>query len=187
MARFSIAEPMEIVTDTLIGDTRVVIGSFGPTVAGLSRREREREATAWLLRHTFGEDAAIELSHAPNGAPRLRVDGGEWHLSVSHSRARAAIALSRHHRIGIDVEEWRDQLERVRHKFIAPDEEEGWGNRLLDAWMAKEAAYKAFEPSDSITVLSVSLHGTTASYGAARASLHFGDGFALAVVQSPAL
>lgn len=169
---------MEVTTDLTIGSTRVLIAPLPAATQGQKRADREREATAALLSYALGHPAAI--THAPNGAPRLAGADSSWHISVSHSRTRVAVALNPVRRIGIDVEEWRDQLVNVKNKFVQSGEEAEWGSRLLEAWMAKEAAYKAFEPVDSITVLSIRIAGSTASYGNSLARLHFGEGFVLA-------
>lgn len=176
---------MGIMLDTTIDTTRVVISDIAP---GVTRREREQAATRDLLHYLFGDN--YELDHTPDGAPRLLVEGAPCHLSISHSRTRAAVAVDYERHIGIDVEEWRDQLVRVRDKYLTPEEVTEWGgtpNQLLLAWMAKEAAYKAFEPR-GVTLLSVRLsvgaadNPPRAVFGLKQADLTFGEGFALAQV-----
>lgn len=107
-----------------------------------SRREAEREASLLLARRVAGLGAVID--HYPDGAPFIPGFGG--HISLSHCRSLAAIALSSSPHIGIDAEIWRPQLIRVAPKFLSPAELPFWSAtplRLLFAWTIKEAVYKA--------------------------------------------
>lgn len=81
------------------------------------------------------------------------------HISVTHCRSLAAMALSHISEIGIDAEVWRPQLHRVAHKYLAPSELSKWATTprlLLLAWTIKEAVYKAARtpglPLHSITL-----------------------------------
>lgn len=99
-----------------------------------------RNAVAQLLKEHVGPDARV--IHDADGAPLLA--GSSLHLSISHSHHFAAIALDPDVRIGIDIEEPRlEQLQHVISKFLAPEELPQWQNRLLRAWTAKEATFKA--------------------------------------------
>ena len=81
----------------------------------------------------------IALDHDVHGAPLLV--GSPLHISISHSRHFAAIALHPHLRIGIDIEEPRgEQLAKVKTRFVHPDDPP---IDLLTAWTIKEAVYKA--------------------------------------------
>ena len=103
----------------------------------LNRRGIERDAIASLVRHFCGEGAV--LGHDADGAPLL--DG--WHVSVSHSRGMAVLALSKERRIGVDIEDdRREMLARVAPKFLTEGEMEAI-NDLQLAWTIKEAVYKA--------------------------------------------
>ncbi len=175
-----------MIQEYLINTVRVIIGNINELCDDriVSRSEREVSAVMKLLRHAFGADAVICLTHSDSGAPRMTVDGETWNISISHSRERACIALDRHHKIGIDLEEWRDQLLKVRSKYLTPDEDVEWGvshDKLLQAWMAKEAAFKAMEPK-GISLLSISLHTHEADFAGSRAALFFRDGFVLAIL-----
>lgn len=168
-----------------IGTTRIYIGcidcfEFTPS---LSRREREQSATLMILHEIFGPETDIRFSHTADGAPRLTVDGAPRFISVSHSRQRIGIAVDDFRPVGLDIEEWREQLLRVESHYIRPEERSEWcisGNSRLGAWMAKEAAYKLFEPR-GVTLLSICLRGSVVKLGDRQASIHYGPGFALAV------
>lgn len=95
---------------------------------------------ARIVREELGDD--VRVLHHSDGSPLLA--GSPLHISISHSHHYVALALHPSKRIGIDIEEPRlEQLRRVMSKFINPDELPMWGHRLLEAWTAKEAAFKA--------------------------------------------
>ncbi|MCX4330666.1 MAG: 4'-phosphopantetheinyl transferase superfamily protein [Muribaculaceae bacterium] len=99
-----------------------------------------RAGVAGLIARTLGPD--VRLLHDPDGAPML--SGSPLHISISHSRDFAAIALHPSLRIGIDIEQPRpEQLRRVTAKFLTEKELPLWNDRLLAAWTCKEAVYKA--------------------------------------------
>ena len=113
-----------------------------PCHGPLSRREAEREASLLLARRVAGPDAVIH--HYSDGAPFI--PGFSGHISLTHCRSLAAIAVSSSPHIGIDAEIWRPQLIRVAPKFLSPSELPYWSAsplRLLFAWTVKEAVYKA--------------------------------------------
>ncbi len=108
-----------------------------PTHDRGSRRMAERHAVAQLMR-MLGHDPD-KLTHTADGAPQMP----GCHISVSHSRRLAVVAISTTQPVGIDAEEQRPTLQRVRHKFVNADEE-AWitDTDLLQLWTVKEAVYK---------------------------------------------
>ncbi|MCM1310918.1 MAG: 4'-phosphopantetheinyl transferase superfamily protein [Bacteroides sp.] len=102
--------------------------------------EGGRRAVEKLVAEQVGPE--IRIIHVADGAPLLV--GSPLHISISHSRNFAAIALDEDVRIGIDIEEPRlEQLRRVISKFLLPEELPTWESQLLRAWTAKEATFKA--------------------------------------------
>lgn len=102
--------------------------------------EGGRNAVARLIAEHIGADARV--IHDADGAPSLA--DSPLHISISHSAHFAALAVDESVRIGVDIEEPRlEQLRRVVSKFLAPEELPRWESRLLQAWTAKEAAFKA--------------------------------------------
>jgi len=76
-------------------------------------------------------------------------------ISLSHTKHYAAIVVSNHPLIGIDIEQRTERVERVRHKFMHPQEEaalEASGidtlTGLLMHWCTKEAVFKAVPEVD---------------------------------------
>lgn len=123
------------------------------------RRQTERLAVERLVTHLCGPEAS--LSHNPDGAPVIK----GFHVSVSHSRRLAAVAVSTHSPIGIDIEENREEmLRRVAPKYIS-ESECAYVTDLLRAWTSKEAVYKAA----GVRNLSI-LHGITIHPGMAEAT-----------------
>lgn len=118
------------------------IVSFAPIATDRPRREAEREAIAMLVQQML---PGAKMCHRPDGAPYI--DGSDVHVSVSHSRHVAALAVDSCRRIGIDIEESRpEQLRRVAHRFLSDDEYNIYGLTeagLLRAWTIKEALIKA--------------------------------------------
>lgn len=103
-------------------------------------RPGNRLDVARIVREELGP--GVRVLHLPDGSPVLA--GSPLHISISHSRHFVALALHPSRRLGVDIEEPRlEQLRRVISKFLTPAELPMWSNRLLEAWTAKEAAFKA--------------------------------------------
>lgn len=103
-------------------------------------RPGNRLDVARIVREELGEN--VRVLHQADGSPVLA--GSPLNISISHSRHYVALALHPTKRIGVDIEEPRmEQLRRVISKFLSPDELPMWSDRLLEAWTAKEAAFKA--------------------------------------------
>jgi phosphopantetheinyl transferase len=71
------------------------------------------------------------------------------HISISHSRIWAGAIYSTDKRVGLDVEEKRDKIMKIAHKFIRTDEEafmaEDSEYKCQVIWSAKEAMYKLWK------------------------------------------
>ncbi|MDE5786267.1 MAG: 4'-phosphopantetheinyl transferase superfamily protein [Duncaniella sp.] len=109
-----------------------------------SRGERDRAATMALLKEIFGND--VEYSHRPSGAPVVACNGMNHNVSLSHSCSTIVIAVAGDEKaIGVDVETYREQLERVQSKYLSDEERKLFTAPIdkLKAWTAKEAVYKA--------------------------------------------
>lgn len=120
------------------GLTRVAILSLGAVPSG-QRRRREGQALQRLLPLMCGQQAS--LTHDADGAPYA--SGSTLNISISHSRLYAALAVNPIDAIGIDLEQPRQQLQRVKGRFLHPQDHPAWTDRLLEAWTAKEAVFKA--------------------------------------------
>lgn len=110
---------------------------------GRTRTEREHAAVGNIIARFFGVDASI--GHSDTGAPYL-VGREDISLTVSHSRDYAAVAFSAERTVGVDIEQWREQLLRVAPRVLSESEMAVYGissDLLLRAWTMKEALYKA--------------------------------------------
>lgn len=108
-----------------------------------TRTEREHAAVGDIIARFFGADARVD--HHDSGVPYL-VGREDISLSVSHSRDYAAVAFSSERTIGVDIEQWREQLLRVAPRVLSESEMAVYGvssDLLLRAWTMKEALYKA--------------------------------------------
>lgn len=123
------------------------------------RRAAERQAVARCfdeLRAAHPETPPYSaLGHDPHGAPVLP----GWQLSITHSRAVAAVAIcpaGQSPAFGIDAEEWRATLLSVTTKYLSPSEMARALSHaaLLRLWTIKEAVYKAASiPSLPLTAI----------------------------------
>jgi phosphopantetheinyl transferase len=106
-------------------------------------------AGRYLLRHLFTDFPLDLVRIADTRKPYLEDEA--FHFSVSHAGDYAAAIASRTHRVGIDIEQPSEKVQRIRHKFLSAPEEaclESVGRELTPersatlAWSAKEAAFK---------------------------------------------
>lgn len=117
----------------------VTIASVPIISSGHSRREAERDAVDRMVAEVIGKE--VYVLHHDDGAPYI--PGGR-HISITHCRDIAAIAISLDTPVGIDAEQWRPALRRVARKFLSDSEMEIFttDDDLLRAWTVKEAVYK---------------------------------------------
>lgn len=136
-------------------------------------RQREQLCTRLLLQ--FAHISSSSLSYKESGAPYLTES--EQCISISHSSAFVAVAISRHN-IGIDLENplrLRPQtVQRILQKqeLSLLNEE-----HLAHLWTAKEAAFKAFADKGIQTLSDIYLTHSenhwTAHFKDAVANCHF--------------
>lgn len=111
------------------------------TAASFGSEQRRREWLTWraVVRRELGCEVAFAYNE--QGAPR--VVGEALHLSVSHARDRVAVLLSQGP-CGVDLERTDRRFERVKAKYLTPEEEllSSDPRFLAVAWCAKEALYK---------------------------------------------
>lgn len=124
----------------LPGGTRLLVAPLPAELPRGTRQEASRAAVAGLLRHALGPDVCLD--HREDGAPLLSSHPG-LHVTISHSRHYAAVALGPE-RLGLDVEEPREQLRRVAPRVLSEEETAKFRDlsQLLRAWTVKEALYK---------------------------------------------
>lgn len=102
-----------------------------------TRHQREQLTVAKIIGRNF---PGMEIGHSEAGVPFLIPEGP--HISVSHSRRTVVLASNAQTTVGVDIEEERAELAQVKFRFISATELDVSGFSLLQAWTAKEAAYK---------------------------------------------
>ncbi len=110
------------------------------------RRRLEWLAVRYLLHLLSERTQRAAVVKDAWGKPRL--EGSHWHISISHSRGRAA-AIASPVPVGIDIQHIVPRIARIAHRFLRPEEQEA-----LDAcclvhhmhvyWGGKESLYKAW-------------------------------------------
>jgi phosphopantetheine--protein transferase-like protein len=118
-------------------------------VEQLSRGKRHLHwlGTRVLLRKMLQTDQYIDCRVDAHGKPYL-VDL-PYHISLSHSFDYAAVMISKNSPVGIDIEQIKEKVERIAHKFMRPEEmafinERDKIQQLYVCWCAKEAVYKCY-------------------------------------------
>jgi phosphopantetheinyl transferase len=109
-------------------------------------------AGRYLLRFLFPEFPLELIKIADTRKPFLEDEA--YHFSISHCGDFAAAIVSRTHRVGVDIEEIRQTVAKVHHKFVSPGELAVMNacfqppvpslRHLTLLWSCKEAVYKWF-------------------------------------------
>ncbi|HEX8460688.1 MAG TPA: 4'-phosphopantetheinyl transferase superfamily protein [Segetibacter sp.] len=105
-------------------------------------------AGRYLLPFLFPDFPNEEIEIADTRRPFLPNE--QYHFSVSHCGDFAAAIVSSTHRVGVDVELITPKLEKIKHKFLHPDELRFVNTQLTHnhlkllsvIWSGKEAMYK---------------------------------------------
>lgn len=105
-------------------------------------------AGRYLLPFLFPDFPHAEIEIADTRKPFLPDE--QYHFSISHCGNYAAAIVSSTSRVGIDIENITPRVERIKHKFLHPDEL-AWVHThplslqiplLTLLWSAKEAMFK---------------------------------------------
>jgi phosphopantetheinyl transferase len=105
-------------------------------------------AGRYLLPFLFPDFPYAEILIADTRKPFLQNE--EYHFSISHCGDYAAAIVSRTHRVGIDIEIITPRVDKIKHKFLHPDELRFVNNfppeKQIDLltllWSCKEAMFK---------------------------------------------
>ena len=102
--------------------------------------------TRVLLRKMLKTDEYIDCKVDAHGKPYLV--SLPYHISLSHSFDYAAVMIGKDP-VGIDIEQVKEKVERIAHKFMRKEELEFISDQhkidqLYVCWCAKEAVYKCF-------------------------------------------
>jgi 4'-phosphopantetheinyl transferase len=102
--------------------------------------------TRVLLRKMLKTDEYIDCKVDAHGKPYLV--SLPYHISLSHSFDYAAVMIGKDP-VGIDIEQVKEKVERIAHKFMRAEElvfisDQHRIPQLYVCWCAKEAVYKCF-------------------------------------------
>jgi phosphopantetheine--protein transferase-like protein len=103
--------------------------------------------TRVLLRKMLKTNDYIDAQVDAHGKPYLV--NIPYHISLSHSFDYAAVMVSKSKPVGIDIEQVKEKVERIAHKFMRPEEMAFLDpaqkiQQLYVCWCAKEAIYKCY-------------------------------------------
>lgn len=109
-------------------------------------RRKEWLAIRVLLYKLLGEMKPI--AYKPSGKPYF--EDGSGFLSISHTKGYVAVIVSEQCEVGIDIEQVKDRVLKIAHKFVNEEEEkqiqpEEKVTSLLLIWSAKEVMFKCME------------------------------------------
>lgn len=113
------------------------------------KRKLEFLSVRALLKDLIGE--ANYICYNTDNKPSLL--DNKLRISISHTNGYASIILHSQNIVGIDIEEKRDKIFRIKHKFLKYEELQNINStnsrdHLLLHWSTKEAVYKMMnEPS----------------------------------------
>jgi phosphopantetheinyl transferase len=107
-------------------------------------------AGRYLLQYLFPHFPTNSIEIANTRKPFLRDE--QFHFSISHCGNFAAAIVSETYRVGIDVELITTRVEKIKHKFLHPQELQDWKIEELEdqkrieiltlLWSCKEAMFK---------------------------------------------
>jgi phosphopantetheinyl transferase len=105
-------------------------------------------AGRYLLPFLFTDFPHDEIEIADTRKPFLPDE--QYHFSISHCGDYAAAIVSSTHRVGIDIEMITPRVDKIKHKFLHPDELAFVNSHATDhsvdlltlLWSAKEAMFK---------------------------------------------
>ena len=114
-----------------------------------SKRKLEFLSVRLLLKELTGFEN--DIYYNSNGIPSLV--GNRFKISVSHTNGYASVIIHPSANVGLDIEQKRDKIVRLKHKFLAQDELENMDKEnelehLLLHWSAKETMFKMMGETD---------------------------------------
>ncbi len=136
---------MEEPADELLSRFSALREAYAAEISSYKSPKRVQEylSVRMLLRIALGYEAKID--HDQQGKPFLP-DEPNVRISISHTKNYAALYVSHHREVGVDIEQMSDRILRVKSKFLCEQElsliDEMDKVQLLLCWSAKEALYK---------------------------------------------
>ncbi len=112
--------------------------------------KHQRRMNEWLSSRLLLEKVTNKsfdkITYSPEGKPYC-LDGSK--ISISHSKQMAAVIWHPSCEVGIDVDELRPQVQKIKHKFLSDNElkmilPQHAIETLTAFWCAKEALFKLY-------------------------------------------
>jgi phosphopantetheinyl transferase len=112
----------------------------------ISQKNLESAAARYCLWHLCQQisDGPWDLKKDERNRPYFV--GSTYHISLSHSFPYVAAVISQQKRVGIDLERFGRNVEKIGPRFLSSAEWDRWQDshiNLTKAWTCKEAVYKA--------------------------------------------
>ncbi|WP_207493390.1 4'-phosphopantetheinyl transferase family protein [Aridibaculum aurantiacum] len=127
-----------------------------PLQAAITHPQKRLQHLAgrYMLAHLFPGFPYHEILIADTRKPYLPNE--QYHFSISHCSSYAAAIVSTESRVGVDVELVTARVEKIKHKFLHPDELRFVNAQLPSQqlqllsllWSAKEAMFKWYSYGD---------------------------------------
>ncbi len=143
-------------------------------------RRREWLSVRALLATLLNDDT-IRIDYTDEGQPIL---SNGMHISISHTRGYAAVMVSAHCRVGIDIERKGRDIGHLRKHFMRDDEQADHDDTLLLHWCAKEALYKLWS-DDHLTTQQMRIHRPESADRLMATNLKRGVGTPLYCIDHP--
>jgi phosphopantetheinyl transferase len=115
-------------------------------------KRRQHLAGRYLLQQLYPDFPYELIRIADTRKPFLENEA--YHFSISHCGEYAAVMISPDYRVGVDIEKISQRVEKIKHKFLSPTEQQllmgipllpysSSSEKLLTAaWSIKEALFK---------------------------------------------
>jgi 4'-phosphopantetheinyl transferase len=115
------------------------------------QRRKQWLAYRAALQHIIPAGVPANLQYDEHGKPSLAYAPG--YISVSHAGDYAAAVYSGNQPVGIDIEQLKPRIERVKERFLSKPEQDAVNTqhrleKLYIYWGAKEALYKLYGKPD---------------------------------------
>lgn len=126
-------------------------------------KQLQHLAGRYLLQYLYPDFPYHLIEIAPDGYRDRKpyLINEEYHFSISHCGDYAAVIISKHNRVGIDIELVTEKVEKIKHKFLNEEELENIQYSILNnqyssnpelitdssklltlLWSCKEAVFK---------------------------------------------
>jgi|LakMenE18May11ns_1017448.scaffolds.fasta_scaffold9824014_1 4'-phosphopantetheinyl transferase len=113
----------------------------------VEKRKLQWYASRYTIRLLLNQDEIIHLNKDEFGRPFIL--NHDIHISLSHTNSMVVAISNNMYKVGVDLEQIRDKVKRIAHKFTTEKEckyitIENENATLITIWSAKESIYKMY-------------------------------------------